>query len=248
MSTIEGKAILVTGANRGIGRGLVEEALARGAARVYAGTRTPWVHPDPRVMNIPLDLTSPEMIGEAAAQVTALGGLDVLINNAGIALYDDLTDRAVIEQHLEVNLFGTYEVTSAFLPLLSQSRGAVVNNISINAFAPLGVVPAYSVSKAAQLSLTQALRLLLAEQGIRVQAILTGPVDTDINRDFNIPKAPVESAAKVIFDGIEQEHACIFPDPMSQSIAANWDAGPAPEVARQYAVLAEKAAASAAPA
>lgn len=117
--TIAGKAVLVTGANRGIGQALVEEALSRGANRVYAGTRQPFSHPDERVTPLPLDVTSPAQIQAAASRV---GSLDILINNAGIALYDDLSDRSVLQQHLDINLFGTYGVTQAFLPLLVRSK------------------------------------------------------------------------------------------------------------------------------
>jgi NAD(P)-dependent dehydrogenase (short-subunit alcohol dehydrogenase family) len=101
--TIEGKTVLVTGANRGIGQALVAEALSRGAKRVYAGTRQPLAHPDPRVTPLTLDVTSAAQIRAAAGQVDSL---DILINNAGLAPYDDLSDRAVLEQTLAVNLFG----------------------------------------------------------------------------------------------------------------------------------------------
>src|SRR5215472_16562157 len=104
-TTIDGKAILVTGANRGIGQALVTEALRRGAARVYAGTRRPYTNPDPRITVLPLDITDEEQVGAAAAQVESL---DILVNNAGVFLFDDLSDRAALERHLAVNLFGTY--------------------------------------------------------------------------------------------------------------------------------------------
>jgi NAD(P)-dependent dehydrogenase (short-subunit alcohol dehydrogenase family) len=143
---INGKTILVTGANRGIGQALVAEALSRGASRVYAGSRQPLTHPDGRVTPLVLDVTSPAQIQAAAEQV---GSLDILINNAGIALYDDLSDRGVLEQHLAVNLFGTYGVTRAFLPLLTRSRGAIVNNVSAMAVAPFPLTPAYAISKGA---------------------------------------------------------------------------------------------------
>src|SRR5262249_54559443 len=99
--TIADKAVLVTGANRGIGQALVEEALRRGARRVYAGTRQPTVHADARVTPLPLDVTNAAQIQGAVERVDAL---DILINNAGVALYDDLSDRAMLEQHLAVNL------------------------------------------------------------------------------------------------------------------------------------------------
>ena len=116
--TIEGTAVLVTGANRGIGRALVEEALRRGATRVYAGMRQPLTHADRRVTPLTLDVTDTAQIERAVETVESL---DILINNAGLARYDDLSDRAMLEQHLAVNLFGTYGVTQAFLPLLTRA-------------------------------------------------------------------------------------------------------------------------------
>ena len=182
--TITGKAVLITGANRGIGQALVEEALSRGAKRVYAGTRGPLIHPDPRVTPVTVDVTSAAQI---QASVYRVESLDVLINNAGIALYDDLSDRAMLERHLAVNLFGTYGVTQAFLPVLTRSRGAIVNVLSLAAWAAVPIVPAYSISKAAAFSLTQSLRVLLAKRGIRVHVVLPGPVDTDMTRGLEIP-------------------------------------------------------------
>ena len=217
--TIAGKSILVTGANRGIGQALVEEALRRGAKRVYAGTRQPLAHFDGRVTPLTLDVTNAAQIQAAADQV---GSLDVLINNAGIALFDDLSDRAVLDQHLTVNLFGPYGVIQAFLPLLTRSRGAIVNNVSTMAVAPLPLTPAYAISKAAAFNLTQSLRALLAGRGVRVHAVLTGPTDTDMTRGFDIPKASAESVARAIFDGVENGEEEIFPDPTSASLADDW--------------------------
>ncbi len=238
--TIADKAVLVTGANRGIGQALVAEALTRGAKRVYAGTRQPLAHPDGRVTPLTLDVTSAAQIQAAADQVETL---DVLINNAGIAQYDDLSDRSVLERHLAVNLFGTYGVTQAFLPLLTRSHGAVVNNVSVNAFAPLPLIPAYSISKAAAFNLTQSLRTLLAGRGVSVHAVLTGFVDTDMTRGIDMPKASPESVARAIFDGVEEGEEDIFPDPMSQSMADSWRSGAAKALERQYAAVAEQYAA-----
>jgi NAD(P)-dependent dehydrogenase (short-subunit alcohol dehydrogenase family) len=238
---IAGKTVLVTGANRGIGRALVDEALGRGAALVYAGTRQPFTHPDARVTPLTLDVTDAPQVEAAAGQV---GALDVLINNAGVAPYDDLSDAAALEQALAVNLLGTHRVTRAFLPLLIKSRGAVVNNVSTMAFAPLPLTPAYSVSKAATFSMTQSLRALLAAQGVSVHAVLTGPVDTDMTRGFEIPKASAESVARAVFDGLEHGEEDIFPDPMSQSVAEDWRGGFAKTLERQYAAIAAEVAAA----
>jgi NAD(P)-dependent dehydrogenase (short-subunit alcohol dehydrogenase family) len=229
---IADKAVLVTGANRGIGKALVEEALARGASRVYAGTRQPLAHPDPRVTPLTLDVTDAAQIQAAA---TAVDSVDILINNAGVALYDDLTDRAAVEQSLAVNFFGPYAVTRAFLPLLTASRGAVVNNVSTMALAPLPLTPAYAISKAAAFSMTQSLRALLAGRGVTVHAVLTGPTDTDMTRAFDIPKASPQSVARAILDGVESGEEDIFPDPMSQTLTDSWRSGAVKALERENA-------------
>jgi NAD(P)-dependent dehydrogenase (short-subunit alcohol dehydrogenase family) len=232
--TIADKAVLVTGANRGIGQALVEEALSRGAKRVYAATRQPVAHPDARVTTLTIDVTDAAQIQEAVANVESL---DILINNAGLALYDDLSDPAPLEQQLAVNLFGTYRVTQAFLPSLTRSRGAIVNVGSVTAFAPLPFIPAYSISKAAVFSLSQSLRALLAGRGVTVHAVLAGPVDTDMSRALDIPKASPESVARAILDGVQNGEDDIFPDPMAASMAQSWRTGAAKALERQFAAL-----------
>ena len=231
---IEGKTILVTGTNRGIGQALVTEALSRGAARVYAGTRQPLTHPDARVTPLNLDVTNAAQIQAAAESVESL---DILVNNAGIALYDDLSERAALEQHLAVNFFGTYGVTQAFLPLLTDSQGVIINNVSTMALAPFPFTPAYAISKAAAFNLTQSLRALLAGRGVRVHAVLTGPTDTDMTRGFDIPKASPASVARAIFDGVENDEEDIFPDPMSASIADSWRNGAVKAMERENAAF-----------
>jgi NAD(P)-dependent dehydrogenase (short-subunit alcohol dehydrogenase family) len=233
--SLKDKNVVVTGGNRGIGRALVEEALRRGAARVYAGTRQPLAHMDGRVTPLTLDVTNAAQIQSAVERVESL---DILINNAGLALYDDLSDRAALESHLAVNLFGTYGVTQAFLPLLTRSRGAIVNVLSVTAFAAFPLIPAYSLSKAAAFSLSQSLRALLAARGVRVHAVMTGPVDTDMSRGLDIPKASPESVARAILDGVDKGEQDIFPDPMSESMAESWRSGAAKALERQYAALA----------
>lgn len=228
------KTVLVTGANRGLGRALVDEALRRGAKRVYAASRRPMVVADQRVRPLILDVTAPAHIQEAADRVESL---DILINNAGVSVADDLSDRSAFEQHLAVNLYGTLDVTRALLPSLARSRGAVVNIVSLGAVAAVPVLPAYSVSKAASLSLTQSLRALLAGRGVSVYAVMPGPIDTDMVRGLDIPKAPPEDVARGTLDGVERGEEESFPDPMSQALAAGWRAGVAKELERQNAAL-----------
>lgn len=232
--TIHGKTVLVTGANRGIGEALVEEALRRGAARVYAGARQPRTHADERVTPITLDVTDAAQIEDAAGSVESV---DLLINNAGVQPVDDLSDPAALERALAVNLFGTYRVTQAFLPLLTRARGTIVNNVSLSALAPVPFAPGYSISKAAAFSLTQSQRMLLARHGVRVHSVLTGPTDTEMTRDLDIPKAPPASVARAIFDGIENGEEDIFPDPLSQALADGWRGGVAKQFERQNMAL-----------
>ena len=233
-TTMADKSVLVTGANRGIGQALVEEALRRGAKRVYAGTRQPLAHADERVTPLTLDVTDE---GQIQAAVESVDSLDIVINNAGLALYADLRDRATLEQSLAVNLYGPYDVTQAFLPVLTESRGAIVNVVSLAAWASVPVMPAYSVSKAAAFSLSQALRALLAGRGVSVHAAMLGPVDTDMTRGLEIPKSSPESVARGIFDGVENGEDEIFPDPMSESMAESWRSGAAKALERENAAL-----------
>jgi NAD(P)-dependent dehydrogenase (short-subunit alcohol dehydrogenase family) len=184
---------------------------------------------------VTLDVTSSEQIQGAVEKVQSL---DILINNAGMALYDDLSDRAALEQSLAVNLYGPYGVTQAFLPLLTRSRGAIVNVLSLAAIAAVPLSPAYSISKAAAFSLAQSLRALLARQGVGVHVVLPGPVDTDMSRNLDIPKASPESVARAIFDGVEKGEEDILPDPMSESLAEGWRNGAVKALQQQFRAFA----------
>jgi NAD(P)-dependent dehydrogenase (short-subunit alcohol dehydrogenase family) len=219
---LDGLTIMITGANRGLGAALVTEALSRGAHRVYAGTRHPLSIVDHRVTPLTLDVTD---AGDIAAAARHIDELDVLINNAGVLRFDDLTDKGSLNEHLVVNLFGPYVLTQALLPRLIHARGRLVNILSIAALAPLPVTPAYSLSKAAAFSMTQSLRALLAATGVHVHAVLAGPIDTDMIRDVQVTKAPPADVARAILDGMLAGRDEIFPDPMSATIAAAWDGG-----------------------
>jgi NAD(P)-dependent dehydrogenase (short-subunit alcohol dehydrogenase family) len=231
---ITDKTILITGANRGIGEALVNEALKRGARKVFAGTRGQLRHPDPRVVPVTLDVTNDAQIQRAAHE---LRSLDLLVNNAGIALPDDLSDVEAIERQLAVNCFGSLRMSRAFLPLLTRSGGAIVNVLSLAAIAPVPVVPAYSISKAAAFSMTQSLRLFLSVQGVSVHAVFLGPVDTEMARGIPVPKASPESAAGGILDGLERGEEDIFPDPVSSPLAEGFRGGVAKALEREFASL-----------
>ena len=228
---IANKTVLITGANRGIGRALLEEALRRGATRVYAGSRGAFEHPDTRVTPVVLDVTNRGDIWRVAVEI---GGLDLLINNAGIALFDDFSDPDVIQKHLDVNILGMARVTQALLPRLVHAGGAILNVLSLAAIAPVPPTPSYSVSKAAAASLTQALRMLLARQGVKVHGAFLGPVDTDMSRGIEVPKAAPAAVAQAIFDGLARGEEDIFPDPMSRPLAEGWRVGTVKVLEREF--------------
>lgn len=232
--TIADRSVLVTGANRGLGKALVDEALKRGAKRVYAGTRVPLHHRDERVTPVTLDVTEAADIRAAVEQV---GSLDLLINNAGVVAYDDLSDPAVLDEQLAVNFFGVRDVIHAFLPKLTEAKGAIANIVSINAFAAFPVVASYSVAKAAVFNLSQSLRAILAPDGVRVHAVMNGAMDTDMTAGFDIEKTAPDLVAKGILDGIENGEEDIFPDPMSAPLADGWREGPGKALERQYAAV-----------
>ena len=218
---------LVSGANRGIGRALVEALLDRGARRVYAtgrdlATLDGVVALDrARVRPLKLDVTNP---GDARAAAGAAGDVNLLINNAGIATAAGAADTSVdmIRETMETNFFGLVHMTNAFLPTLREHRGAIVNILTIVALASSPMLAAYTASKAAGWSLTQSLRADLARHGITVHGVFPGAVDTDMIRSFTLPKTPAIDVARAVLDGIEAGTEDIFPDPMAQQLYAAW--------------------------
>jgi short-subunit dehydrogenase len=135
-------------------------------------------------------------------------------------------------------------MTQAFLPLLSRSRGAIVNVLSVASFAGVPFTPAYAISKAAAFSLTQSLRARLVGRGVSVHGVFPGPVDTDMTRDLDMPKASAESVARATFDGVENGEEDILPDPVAASLAESWRSGEAKALERQFAAMAAELAKS----
>jgi NAD(P)-dependent dehydrogenase (short-subunit alcohol dehydrogenase family) len=240
MTNVRDKSILITGSNRGIGHALVEEALRRGARRVYAGARRPGTpHSNEHVIPVTLDVTNVAHIRAAAGNIDSL---DILINNAGVSPLRGLDDRSALEQSLAVNLFGPYDVTRAFLPHITDAKGAIVNILSLAGFAPVPFDPGYSISKAAAFSLSQSLRGLLAADGARVHAVIAGPVETDMTQALDVPKSTAQDVARRIFDGMENDEEEIFPDPLSEPIAEGWRNGVLKNMEREFAGYATAAA------
>lgn len=228
LKTIDGSVALVTGANRGIGRALVEELLERGAAKVYAGAReTERLHPlveqfGERVVPLELDVTDDTQI-EAAARVAT--DVQILLNNAGVVDGTSPAEPGGLEaakREMEVNYFGILRLVSAFTPALEANGGAIGNVVSIGGLTNFTPYPTYSASKAAAHSMTQAYRALLGPRGIQVSGIYPGPVDTDMARDISFDKATPRSVAARSLEGILAGEEEIFPDAMAEQFGAGW--------------------------
>ena len=229
---IQGTTALVTGANRGIGRALTEALLARGAARVYAGARDPQSlddlarEHDGRLVPVRLDVTDGEQVGAA---VDAAGALRLLINNAGVALGQDVTADDVVDharQEMDVNYFAPLDLARRFAPTLARNRGAMVNVLSIAGLTNFPMIPTYSASKAAAHSLTQGLRTLLGGHGISVFGVYPGPVDTDMARGLEMDKTSPRNVAEATLDGLEAGREDILPDPFAAQFGEQFEASP----------------------
>ncbi|KPF73003.1 short-chain dehydrogenase [alpha proteobacterium AAP81b] len=230
---IANATILITGANRGIGRALVEAALARGAAKVYAGARQPegLAFADPRVVPLALDVTDAASVAAAAA---AAGDVGLLVNNAGVAEFGDILAPGAAEslrRQAAVNVFGLLAVTQAFVPAVTAAAttgagGVIVNLLSVVSLAPMAALAPYSVSKAAAHSVTGALRTALKPAGVGVHGVFPGPVDTDMAKDMPMAKAAPIDVANAIYDGVEAGAEDIYPDAMAAGVGAGWAQGP----------------------
>lgn len=239
---IENSVAFITGANRGIGRALVETLLAKGVKKLYAAARNPrqleglFSEAQGRVIPIQLDVTRPEEI-EAAAKKAS--DINLLINNAGVlASFGVLTSpRDQIERDLRTNFFGVLDTTRAFLPSLERSgAGAVVNILTVVSLASMPGLGGYSASKAAALSLTQSLRGELNARGVRVFSVYPGPIDTDMIKGFELPKTSPKEAARAIVEGISNDQEDIAPDAMSREVISKWLRDPK-QVERQFSKM-----------
>jgi NAD(P)-dependent dehydrogenase (short-subunit alcohol dehydrogenase family) len=198
---LSASTVLVTGANRGLGRALAAELLARGAT-VYAGARNPDQVDLPGAKPVALDITDPASVA-AAAQAT--GDVTVLINNAGSATGTDLLtgDLDNIRLELDTHYYGTLSVVRAFAPqIAANGGGAILNILSVLSWVSFPEHGAYCAAKSAQWSLTNALRLQLADQHIRVAGLHVGYMDTDMVRTVDAAKSDPADIARIAVDGI----------------------------------------------
>jgi NAD(P)-dependent dehydrogenase (short-subunit alcohol dehydrogenase family) len=234
---IENAVVLVTGANRGLGRALVQAALSAGARKVYAAARDPrQVESNERVVPIALDITNARSLKAAAEKAT---DVTVLFNNAGVLASGSVlaSTNEAIAQEFTTNLFGLLGATRAFLPALERAGGAaIVNVLSV---ASLGNVPgigAYSASKAAAFSITQALRKELEGKAIAVHGVFAGPIDTDMVKAMPMDKTSPADVARAIVEGVQRGEEDIAPDPVARTVLDMWRRDPK-AVERQMASM-----------
>ena len=199
-NSLDGRVVLVTGANGGLGEHFVQQALDRGAAKVYAAARTPKDWADARVQPLTLDLTAP---ADAARAAAAAPDVDLLINNAAIAPAGDYITgpEDAVREIFETNFFGTLRVTTAFSPVLAANGGGAVLNV-LSTAAWINVPTGYAASKAAMWSATNALRVVLREQKIQVIGLLVGMIDTPMSARWDVPKVSAASVVEQAYDGI----------------------------------------------
>jgi NAD(P)-dependent dehydrogenase (short-subunit alcohol dehydrogenase family) len=225
---IQNSTAIVTGANRGIGKAFVQTLLERGAKRVYATARKVSTLEDivaldsNRVVPLTLDITDRKQVASVANQTR---DVNLLINNAGVLAVGSLLEAPLelVMRDVDTNYFGTLNMVRAFAPVLeSNGGGSIVNLLTIVALASMPGIGAYNASKAAAWSLTQSVRAELSKKGIQVHGVYPGAVDTDMIRDFQMPKTSPQEIAQAALNGVETGLEDIFPDAMSQQFYAGW--------------------------
>jgi NAD(P)-dependent dehydrogenase (short-subunit alcohol dehydrogenase family) len=216
---LENAVVLVTGANRGLGLAFAQEALARGARKVYAAARNPASIPLEGVIAVKLDVNNPEDVARVARDCT---DVTLLINNAGVAeIGSFLSDDAegMLRRQLETNLFGPLRLSRSFAPVLANNGGGgIINVLSIASWITGSLLATYSATKSAAWSMTNALRQELKAQHTHVLGLHVGYIDTDLASNFDVPKIAPDLVVKRTFDGLEQNAHQVLADEPTQQI------------------------------
>ncbi|GAA4202603.1 SDR family oxidoreductase [Actinocatenispora rupis] len=227
---IDGAVVLVTGANRGLGRVLARMCVERGAARVYGGVRDPGADLPAGVVPVRLDITDPAQVSAAAE---TCGDVTVLVNNAGVLTNTPLVgapDLTRARAEMDVNYFGTLAMCRAFAPVLARNGGgALVNILSIASWFTNPAMGSYSASKAAAWAMTKGVRDELRPQGTLVVAVHSGYIDTDMARGVTSTKNSPEDVAARTLDGLAADRTEVLADDRTQRAKRAVAADPVPE-------------------
>lgn len=223
---IKNSVVLITGANRGLGRAFVNAILDAGAAKVYAAVRDPSTIKRQDVVPIQLDITRDTNIAAVAAQCT---DVTILINNAGIArgtAFTEAGSAAAARAELETNFFGPLNLSLAFAPILrANGGGTIVNVLSVTSWLNFRSAATYSASKSAAWSLTNGLRTELKSQGTQVVGVHVGLMDTDMARGFDVPKADPSDVARQTLVAIAAGKDEVLADDLSRQVKQGLSAG-----------------------
>ncbi|MER6070147.1 SDR family oxidoreductase [Streptomyces sp. NPDC001817] len=234
MTSIKDAVALVTGGSRGLGRALVDELYARGAAKVYATARNPRTVTHPDAVPLALEVTDPASVEAAAAQAQ---DVTILINNAGVSLGATSFLEAPVDdvrREFEVNFYGPLLVTRAFVPVVERNGGGHLLNVH-SVLSWLGVAGSYSATKAALWSQSNSLRLELRSRGIGVTGLHVGYIDTDMTSNIDAPKSTPGDIAALALDGIEAGAYEVLADDVTRGVKA----GLSGDLAALYPQLAE---------
>ncbi|MEU6773615.1 SDR family oxidoreductase [Streptomyces sp. NPDC046759] len=216
---IRGSVALVTGANRGIGRALARALIDHGAGKVYAAVRDPASVQDEDLTPLRLDVTEP---GDVAAAAAVAGDVTVVVNNAGVGGFDTKLLTGSLDgarQAMETNYFGTWAVSRAFAPVLrGNGGGALVNILSAASWAARPEFPGYAASKAAQWSLTGALREGLREQGTLVIGVHAGFVETNLSAYIDAPKISAADVAEQTVEALANDRVEVLADERTRQV------------------------------
>jgi NAD(P)-dependent dehydrogenase (short-subunit alcohol dehydrogenase family) len=214
MTSLNNAVVLVTGANGGLGTHFVDQALERGAAKVYATARTPREWDDPRVVPLALDVTDPASVAAAAE---AAPDVTVVINNAGASNGSSVVgNQSASRQLFETNYWGPLAVADAFTPALRKNRGTLLNVLSVLSW--LGLGDSYSATKAALWSATNTLRVKLAGDGVHVASLHLGYTDTPMTTNVTEPKNDPADVIRSAYDGLEAGSFEILADEISRQV------------------------------